>query len=531
MKDKKSVALAVLATLLFANMAFAQAVLVPSPFTTTYDGWESTFDGVWPTDPTAVSNWNPYDPLWGVLLGQDYMIENSNGAIGSLLDTGGNVIQDTFVGFNMINKTVPLANQPSEYMLTATFSRSDNDGLGLIFGYQDENNYFRISNRTQVTADGNHEEGIGIQKFVNGVCTEIVTPVSVSDPPRDTDFTIGVGVYQFLGTPCFDVSFDGTYVITGATDTDLQPGQYGIYSWAMAGDWGTSAKDVTLTSSTVNLTHTFTNDGPVDWKEYNMVNSIDESLDMLYQHPSNFRLNFTDGTIIQDANNLTWATSTTPNIDFLSPTVVVDDPNSNNWADYKMQVRMKNEDNDGIGLMVRVQDDNTFYRINFANQEMHEDILNPPQGMSIQKCVDGVWSELYRDNQANPLFIYTPEKRDISDPTIITQESIPFDVTVTVVGNTITVQVIDDPDSANPTTINYPTVYDTDASYIEYGSVGFTAWGSGSSPPGGGSALLSTYSGYGGDMNAPLVVAVPEPSTIILLLMGIGMLVLRKVKR
>ncbi|MGD9128047.1 MAG: PEP-CTERM sorting domain-containing protein, partial [Planctomycetia bacterium] len=353
-----------------------------------------------------------------------------------------------------------------------------------------------------------------------GICTEIVTPVAATFPAYGVDFSVAVAVN---GTT-FDVLYEGQTVISNVTDSDLTAGAYGVYSWSQGSNWGTDIKSVSFTSSSVNKSHAFTSDGPVDWKVYTMANSTGGT----FTDPTtcNYRLDFTNGVIIQDSDDYVAPTTGFGHIDFLGPAVIVDDEDCVNWDDYKMQVRMANQDDDGIGLLVRVQDDNTFYRVHFTSQGLGASTTRAYQGMSIQKCDNGVWSDLYHEDQEDVQFIYTPELRDGD---AITQEAIPFDVAVTVVDNAITVQVIDDPNSATPTVYNYPTVYDNDATYIENGSVGFTAWASGGGING--HLAQSIYSGYGGDMNAPLVVAVPEPSTIILLLMGIGMLVLRKVKQ
>ena len=69
-------------------------------------------------------------------------------------------------------------------------------------------------------------------------------------------------------------------------------------------------------------------------------------------------------------------------------------------------------DDDGLGVIVRAQDDNNFYRINFTRQAMlpantaGNDWERAPQGLSIQKVLNGVWSEIFRDNQTTPLFVY-----------------------------------------------------------------------------------------------------------------------------
>jgi hypothetical protein len=94
------------------------------------------------------------------------------------------------------------------------------------------------------------------------------------------------------------------------------------------------------------------------------------------------------------------------NPDFIGPAVVVNEPGSASFKDYDMRVRIGTTDNDGLGVLVRVQDDNNFYRINFANEGLGTGgVARAPRGLSVQKVQNGVWTELFRDNQDTPLFL------------------------------------------------------------------------------------------------------------------------------
>ena len=73
-----------------------------------------------------------------------------------------------------------------------------------------------------------------------------------------------------------------------------------------------------------------------------------------------------------------------------------------------MKVRIGATDNDGLGVLVRVQDDNNFYRINFSRAVASQ--MRPTRAMQAEcrfkRFWVACWSEIFRDNQSTPLFPY-----------------------------------------------------------------------------------------------------------------------------
>jgi hypothetical protein len=230
----------------------------------------------------------------------------------------------------------------------------------------------------------------------------------------------------------------------------------------------------------------------------------------------NFRLDFRNRTIVDDSNGYNWATNAAPNVDFTGPAIVVDSPGSSSFSDYEMKARLKCLDNDGIGMLVRVQDDDSFYRINFAAESMGTSASRAPQGLSIQKCDNGVWTQLFRDDQSNPLFVYTPD--DTTTPGVV--EAVPFDVDVRVIGDKIYVRVIQDPDGT-PTIIDYPVIEDLNNPFLT-GTVGFTNWGNGDA------LYPATWGAFGGIAGTPLLTLTPEPTTICLMTLAGAMTLFRR---
>lgn len=143
-------------------------------------------------------------------------------------------------------------------------------------------------------------------------------------------------------------------------------------------------------------------------------------------------------------------------------------------ANYRFTTRLENRDDDGIGLLFRVADDGSFYRINWATEGSGTGTTRPPAGMSIQKYKHGIWTQVFSETM----------------PKFLPADSVPFDVIVSAVDSTFKVDVLNDPDGT-ATTISYGVFVDhTDP--ILTGSVGFTNWANGE---GGDGAIYSAFLG------------------------------------
>jgi hypothetical protein len=166
-----------------------------------------------------------------------------------------------------------------------------------------------------------------------------------------------------------------------------------------------------------------------------------------------------------------------------------------------MRVRVGATDNDGLGVLVRAQDDNNFYRINFTNEGLGTGgITRAPRGLSVQKVRNGVWSELFRDNQDSPTFVYTP---GAAGSTPDTAGFPAFDLSVKAVGNTLRIQVTDQMGNV----VNYAPIVDNSNPLLT-GTVGFATWGTEN----------VYYTNFGGVAGAPLLRLIPEPSSVCLMI-------------
>jgi hypothetical protein len=169
-------------------------------------------------------------------------------------------------------------------------------------------------------------------------------------------------------------------------------------------------------------------------------------------------------------------------------------------TDYEMKVRIGSGDDDGLGLLVRAQDDKNFYRVTFTSQATGAGVTRSPQGLSVQKVLNGVWSELFRET--TPLYVF-PFSGLNTFPT--TAGFAWFDVSVKAIGNTLAVQVIDHLGNTH----NYPLITDATSPLLN-GTVGLLTWGTED----------VFWTNYGGVQGAPLVVEIPEPTTVCLSLLA-----------
>ena len=479
------------------------ATLIGDPYISSYQNW---------VDPIPARNGD-----WRLNLVANTVIETSD-----LVPTGNNPAGATNNGSYV--PTLLIQNNyvtPSTYDLNARMYSSDDDGWGLIFGYQDSDNYYRVLFRAQANGNLGGTVGTSVQKVVAGAVTQI-SPVGTG--PGNVLFP----TLAMISTPTtFDVrvAVDGVnYAVYAAgvnegnplqsgSDAGLLAGKIGVQSWAQQIGantdnryFGTQLETISVSDNTGTLySGTFVNPS-IKWRSLAMANSAGlrtsdvANAGITGDDSGNFGLGLKGPWIHQRSNGFNNATELTPNVDFIGPAVVVDEVGATSFSDYEMKVRMGATDNDGYGLLVRVLDDDNYYRINFHADPGAIGSTRPPRGMSVQKVLGGVWTELYRDNQEAIPFV-PPVGTAGQTPTT----GLPmFDVRVDAIRNTLAIQVIDHLGNI----VDYPLITDATNPLLS-GTAGLHTWGT-----------ENTYfTGYGGQ-SGPLLVEVPEPATACLLMLA-----------
>jgi hypothetical protein len=466
---------------------------VGDPFTHATQGWVDAY----PT--TRSGNWR-LNLLEPTLMDTN----NANPPISGATNHAGTYEPDVLV------KDAFLA--PASYEYTARMRTNDDDIVGIVWNYQDPDNYFRAGIRTQAAGSFGGTQGVSIQKIVGGVLTQIApavvgpgaaTPITQPMINSRTPFDLKVVV----NGPSYDLQFNGASIYSG-TDPDLVAGRkVGFQSWAQLSDtdenpdplfYGTEIESATVASGGNTVFSESFVSRPHQWRQVVMSNSAGSTANSPSKGDlGNFGNAINDPWIFQNSNGFRNATATAPNIDFIGPAVVIDEPGAASLTDYEMQVRLGTNDNDGFGVLVRAQDDNNFYRVNFHVDPQAIGTARPPLGMSVQKVRNGVWSELFKET--SPQFMYAPGTPGQTPATGLPM----FDLSVRAIGNTLDIEVMDHLGNS----FLYPTIIDA-MDPILAGSVGLHTWGQGDN---GGAYFL----GHGGQPG-PLLLAIPEPGTWLL---------------
>lgn len=203
---------ALLIMLLISSSALAQQnVLFTENFDTDFDGW-SIYDD--PEPRSGPSNWfiqnqilRQTSNIWAYDPPDEFVYH-----LGSHVSAGDKAWTD--------------------YTLNAVLRSTDNDGIGLIFRYQDEENYYRIL----LMNDAGNSGAVGsaiqrIQKFVDGepitLHQNIVTEAYPAGYFSLTADVRGDSIKTYLNGE----------LIGSATDDDYSDGKIGLFVYANSGAW------------------------------------------------------------------------------------------------------------------------------------------------------------------------------------------------------------------------------------------------------------------------------------------------------
>ncbi|MCI0534126.1 MAG: hypothetical protein L0Z50_02745 [Verrucomicrobiales bacterium] len=432
----------------FALQAVPAALLFEDDFNRGLPGW------------TAVQPVGTYldGPLrWQYDIVRSSFLEQSNiytdAADASPSATAAMLINDAMAGTNLTYKARLIAG--------------DDDAFGLIFGYRDANNFYRVTfTRQRRVVAGYPWNGWNVDRKVDNVATNLFghgTPDHVESffntQFQPFDVTISVSANNLFSLTVLDDP-EGAAAEYKLVEARPLPGpangRVGLVTWGMSGTalrgfriQNPELEPVQLLGNVNALTNWTAvvppradgsgldpgsgNGGQAIWS---LALGQNGSLGTLHENSDAFGGNTDDGLV-----------------DFAASSLVAGDVN---WSNYVVTARIIPADDDGHGILLRYKDEMNFYRVALRNQASG---TGPQKGLSIQKVVNGVWEEIYHDDPVK----YDPVA------------NVPYDITAVAVGDRLQIQLIGNP-TGTAQTFSYGP-FDLSGGTIANGRIGFFSWG------------------------------------------------------
>lgn len=351
------------------------------------------------------------------------------------------------------------------YTFNARLRAGDDDGFGLIFGYQNPTNFYRLTFARQNRTTGFPWMGWVVDRKVNGVSTVLYglnqpdfVPFTLTDG-IPFDVTISISADQKLTLSILDDPDSGGIpyqLVTNGNLPSAPNGKVGLMTWGMGG----GAPPTGIQISNLSLTPTaLVNHPPANtlpgWSE---VTSGRADGTLLGGHGAGIwglalGANGPYGTLLETSDAFA-ANDAQGQVDFLTSGLVAGDAS---WSNYLVSARVIPGDDDGHGLLLRYKDELNHYRIALRAQTSVNGVR---EGLSIQKVVDGVWEEIYFDSPVR------------FDP----PSNVPYDISALIVGNRLDVLIIANPTGATPVRYSYGP-FEIAGSNVPAGKIGLFSWG------------------------------------------------------
>lgn len=253
--------------------------------------------------------------------------------------------------------TTPAGNLWTDYLVSAKIRSTDNDAIGIMFRYQDEDNYYRFS----WLAEGKTRR---LEKRVNGTFK-----VLAQDSAAYTAGQIYTVQISASGSS-LKVVIDGRSIFT-VTDTGLSKGTIGLYSYYNAGSYFDDVRVQDIATGKTLLAADF-NDG--NTKGWTMIDEGDVS------GPSVWKV--VNGTLAQLSN----IGSTAPIGEFGTYALYT----RAGWVNYRMTAKLRSGDNDRLGVMFRVQDADNYYRLSWDKSSPGRQLWKREKGVFTLLAQDAV---------------------------------------------------------------------------------------------------------------------------------------------
>ena len=433
------------------------------------ENFSSGFEGWTVVHPPGAFNGST---RWAVGADGETLFENSNVRAP---EAAGMLINDAKAGEN--------------YTYKALLNSGDDDGIGLVFGYKDSSNFYRI----MFTAEGELErnvfpgEGWLLERVVDGSAVHLAGDDYSEDWEPEFTYMQGFPFEVTINTKGKKLTItvvddpedfaDEYELVNNLSLPSSVAGNVGFASWEQNGGLpaGSHFSDISVNGKGVTMPN------PLDgWEEVIPYNS--EGNDVLEGGNEGYPL-WSVGMTTDSAAGGVLSESSNSGIVGVEIEVGDEQYNSNTdwvggmlvkgdakWKDYRISTKLHPYPHcaftgcwvNGHGVVFRYKDPENFYRLSFSSRNVGDGL--PRQGVSIQKVVNGEWSEVFWEKGAA-----FSNKKFVPSGTADKSE---FNLNMSMIGNQLEFSIVNDPDGTAKV-FNYGPIEITG---VDSGKVGFVSW-------------------------------------------------------
>ena len=422
--------------------------------------FEDNFNGGipgWTAVQPAAGNYLDGPMLWIYDASTEAFSEQSN------LYTDSATFSGTRITSMLINGTVA----PANFTFSARLTAGDDDAFGLIWGYEDEDSFYRVTfARQNRTTAGWPYQGVIVDRMNNGQITNIFGPdatfVNTANQPFDVTITVNNGLLTLVVTDDPSGSAGGPFIHNLVTDGALPTApsaKVGLFSWGMSGANPRSFRIQNPVLAPTPLTGDPAGSVLANWS-FLITPRGDGSINM--NSPAapvwgqGLSLNGDRGRMIETSDtflNADNVANSPGNTNYAAASAVAGDVN---WTNYIYSARFILSDDDGFGMLLRYQNETNFYRIAFRNQNSQAGVR---RGLTIQKNVNFVFDQVYSNSISG----------------FIPPIGVPFEVHASIQDNRLQVIGINNPDSAGATAATTGPI-DITGDTLSSGKIGVFSW-------------------------------------------------------
>lgn len=253
----------------------------------------------------------------------------------------------------------------TDYTFSATLRATDNDGTGLMFRYQDPENYYKLEL-------DNQRKFSKLFKVVDGVETTLAHVAEPGYTPG-TKFDIEIKV---VGNQ-IQVFRDGIDLFGGPIiDDSHSSGTVALYSWGNQSNYYDDVIVKDANTSRELLKDDF-NKGKQQQVEDKLMNNWEIMDEGTIDGPSKWSV--VRGELVQSSNIYG---PDVPAVDHRKGTYAfLNKNNAFQWKDYSFSATLRSTDNDGIGLMFRYQDPENYYKLELDNERKFYKLFKVADGV------------------------------------------------------------------------------------------------------------------------------------------------------